>query len=204
MMLWVLVVTWEKMITIWQGKLQRDHHKWWWWWGWWWIWSQYGKVGFKGMTWGGEGGQVDVWQGGKGLEADTLWMDPVENGDNAAAGVGVMTMMPITVLMTEIQSGSKKKTVGKQRRGEDNLALKLRTLKTTVAPFCLWFVGTKNPSCVSYFLFSRSWYKETLWWRFTRQEVLCCCWDDGASAFSPLWNIKAIVQTASAWAWVWW
>ena len=52
-------------------------------------------------------------------------MDPVENGDNAAAGVGVMTMMPITVLMTEIQSGSKKKTVGKQRRGEDNLALKL-------------------------------------------------------------------------------
>ena len=52
-------------------------------------------------------------------------MDPVENGDNAAASVGVMMMMPITVLMTEIQSGSKKKTVGKQRRGEDNLALKL-------------------------------------------------------------------------------
>ena len=54
-------------------------------------------------------------------------MDPVENGDNAAAGVGVMTMMPITVLIMEIQSGSKKKTIGKQRRGEDNLALKLRT-----------------------------------------------------------------------------
>ena len=35
-------------------------------------------------------------------------MDPVENGDNAAAGVGVMMMMPITVLMMEIQSGSKK------------------------------------------------------------------------------------------------
>ena len=35
-------------------------------------------------------------------------MDPVENGDNAAAGVGVMTMMPITMLMMEIQSGSKK------------------------------------------------------------------------------------------------
>ena len=55
-------------------------------------------------------------------------MDPVENGDNAAAGVGDGTMMmPITVLMTEIQSGSKKKTVGRQREGEDNLALKLRT-----------------------------------------------------------------------------
>ena len=52
-------------------------------------------------------------------------MDPVEIGDSAAAGVGVMTMMPITVLIMEIQSGSKKKTIGKQRRGEDNLALKL-------------------------------------------------------------------------------
>ena len=41
-------------------------------------------------------------------------MDPVENGDNAAAGVGVMTMMPITVLMMEIQT--KKKTVGRLRR----------------------------------------------------------------------------------------
>ena len=53
------------MITIWQGKLQRDHHN-----------DgddeQYDKVGFKGMTWGGGGGQLDVWQGGKGLEADTL------------------------------------------------------------------------------------------------------------------------------------
>ena len=45
-------------------------------------------------------------------------MDPVENGDNAAAGVGVMMRMPITVLMMEIQSGSKKKTVGKQRKGK--------------------------------------------------------------------------------------
>ena len=83
-------------------------------------------------------------------------MDPVENGDNAAAGVGVMMRMPITVLMMEIQSGSKKKTVGKQRQGEDNLALKLRTRfqETNNRPTLLLkihCIGTKNPSCVSYF-----------------------------------------------------
>ena len=44
-------------------------------------------------------------------------MDPVENDDNAAAGVGVMTMMPITVLMMEIQSGSKKENGWEAEKG---------------------------------------------------------------------------------------
>ena len=74
-------------------------------------------------------------------------MDPVENGDNAAAGVGVMMMMQITVLMIEIQCGSKKKTVGKQREGEDNLALKLRTrfqeTKQQSHPFAFIILGRR-------------------------------------------------------------
>ena len=76
-------------------------------------------------------------------------MDPVENGDNAAAGVGVMMMMPITVPIMEIQSGGKKKTIGKQRRGEDNLALKLRTRfprdKQQPHPFCFKIHWDEEP-----------------------------------------------------------
>ena len=45
-------------------------------------------------------------------------MDPVENGDNAAAGVDVIMMMLINVPMMEIQSGSKKKRLGSRERGK--------------------------------------------------------------------------------------